>query len=77
MFPKASFTLAQAKAWVKSHGYRIEESYWVTDIEIDPETKELVLEEVVATDSEEPSEEKKEEWALKMSESDIEWLMKE
>jgi len=53
LFPRSSYTLAQAKAWVKSHDYTVQESFWVTDVLIDPKTMELVLEESVATDEEE------------------------
>jgi len=31
VFPKSSFTLAKAKAWVKSHGYHVAESFYIYD----------------------------------------------
>lgn len=33
LFPKSRFTLAQAKAWIKSHGYSVSECYLVTNID--------------------------------------------
>jgi len=53
LFPRSRYTLAQAKAWAKKHNHKVAESFWVTDILIDPETKELVIEESVATDDDE------------------------
>jgi hypothetical protein len=32
LFPRSRYTLAQAKAWIKSHGYSVHESFLVTDI---------------------------------------------
>jgi hypothetical protein len=32
LFPKSSYTLASAKAWIKGHGYTVHESYLVNDI---------------------------------------------
>lgn len=75
LFPKKMYTLAQAKAWVKAHNYHVAETvaYLVTDIIIDPETKELVLEETVATDYDSiPDEE-----LLNMKEDVFKWLMEE
>ena len=37
LFPRSKYTLAQAKAWVKSHGYHVSESYLVTDILVGPD----------------------------------------
>ena len=34
LFPRKQYTLAQAKAWIKSHGYHVSESYLVTDINV-------------------------------------------
>ena len=34
LFPKSRFTLAQAKAWVKSHNYKVSESFLVYDITV-------------------------------------------
>ena len=53
LFSRKMWTLARAKKWVKSHNYTVQESFWVTDISIDPETTELVLEETVANDTDE------------------------
>jgi len=53
LFPRSRYNLAQAKAWVKRHGYSVQESYWVFDVDIDPVTKELILEESVATEEDE------------------------
>lgn len=53
LFSRKMWTLARAKKWVKSHNYSIEESFWVIDVSIDPETMELVLEETVAKDEDE------------------------
>src|SRR3989304_2166485 len=52
LFPKSQYTLAQAKAWIKEHKYHVSETeaYWVSKVDIDPDTKELILEETVATE---------------------------
>jgi hypothetical protein len=34
LFPRARYTLAQAKAWVSAHGYHVHESWLVTDIQV-------------------------------------------
>ena len=34
LFPRSRYTLAQAKAWIKSHDYHISESYLVNDINL-------------------------------------------
>lgn len=34
LFPKSQFTLTQAKAWVKSHGYHVAETFLVYDFEV-------------------------------------------
>lgn len=34
LFPRKQYTLAQAKSWVKSHGYTVSESYLVNDINV-------------------------------------------
>jgi hypothetical protein len=34
LFPRKQYTLAQAKAWIKSHDYTVSESYLVTDINV-------------------------------------------
>lgn len=34
LFPRSRYTLAQAKAWIKSHDYSVSESFLVTDINI-------------------------------------------
>jgi len=71
LFPRSRYTLAQAKAWIKKHGYKVEESYWVTDIDIDPTTMELILEESVATEEEEvPAVDVK-----KIKKDDFKWLI--
>lgn len=53
LFSRKKWTLKTAKAWVKKHKYTVQESYWVNDVLIDPETMELILEEVIAKDDEE------------------------
>lgn len=53
LFPRNKYNLKQAKAWVKSHDYSIEETFWVHEILIDPTTHELVIEESVASDENE------------------------
>lgn len=74
LFSRKRWTLKTAKAWVKAHNYKVEESFWIRDISIDPETMELVLEETVATDEDELQEEQID--VKKMKESDFEWLFK-
>lgn len=56
LFPRKKYTLKTAKAWVKSHGHTVEETYFVNEIDIDPETMDLVLEETVATAEDEARE---------------------
>jgi hypothetical protein len=34
LFPRSRYTLAQAKAWIKSHNYSVHESFLVTDIQV-------------------------------------------
>lgn len=34
LFPRDQYTLAQAKAWIKSHNYTVSESYLVNDINV-------------------------------------------
>lgn len=71
LFSRKMWTLAKAKKWVKEHNYTIEESFWVTDVSIDPETMDLVLEESVASDEDE-------ETPLdvrKMKEDEFKWLI--
>jgi hypothetical protein len=34
LFPRKQYTLAQAKAWIKSHDYHVSESYLVNDISV-------------------------------------------
>lgn len=44
LFPKSSYTLATAKAWIKSHDYSVSETvecYLVTDIIVGPEYLEF------------------------------------
>jgi len=53
LFPRSRYTLKTAKAWVKKHGHSVSETYWVTDILIDPTTLDLILEETVARSEEE------------------------
>lgn len=55
LFSRKKWTLKTAKAWVKSHKMKVEESYWVHEILIDPENMELVLEETIAVDDGEVS----------------------
>jgi len=52
LFPKDQYNLAQAKAWIKAHNYHVSETkaYYVHNIDIDPNTLELILEETEATD---------------------------
>lgn len=56
LFSKKKWTLKTAKAWVKAHNYKVEETFLVMDIYIDPATMELVLEETVATEEDELAE---------------------
>jgi len=37
LFPKDRYTLAQAKAWIKSHDYSVHESWLVNDILVGPD----------------------------------------
>lgn len=81
LFSRKKWTLKTAKAWVKAHNYTVSESFWVTDISIDPETMELVLEETVANDEDESEDIDKissseEDFIKNMTEEDIKWLFK-
>lgn len=73
LFSRKTWTLAKAKAWVKKHNYTVQESYIVTDVDIDPESLELVLEETVAEDVE--AEEDSTINVEKMSKDDFAWLI--
>lgn len=53
LFSKKKWTLKTAKAWTKAHKYKVEETFLITEVSIDPETMELVLEETVATEEDE------------------------
>lgn len=61
MFPKSGWTLAKAKAWIKSHGYSVHESWLVTDILVGPDYIEF-QETLITPDLE--------------KEIDIEWIEK-
>lgn len=37
LFPKSSYSLSQAKAWIKSHGYSVHETFLVNDILVGPD----------------------------------------
>jgi len=56
LFSKKKWTLKTAKAWTKAHKYKVEETFLITDVSIDPKTMELVLEETVATEEDELAE---------------------
>lgn len=75
LFPKSQYTLAKAKAWIKEHKYHVSETeaYWVTSIDIDPETKDLILEETLAKDEDE---EDSGVDVHEMSEDVFRWLVK-
>lgn len=77
LFPRSRYTLAQAKAWVKKHGYTVSESFLVTDISINLDTNELVITETVAknNDSDDTDNEKSKSLA-KSSKEIIKWLIK-
>lgn len=42
LFPRSRYTLAQAKAWIKSHDYSVHESFLVTDINIVKDNEGLI-----------------------------------
>lgn len=44
LFPRNRYTLAQAKAWIKSHNYHIHESFLVTDINVGKNEDGIYLE---------------------------------
>lgn len=46
LFPRSRYTLAQAKAWVKTHKMKVSETFWVHDIILTPDC--LYFEETVA-----------------------------
>ena len=69
LFPKSRYTLASAKAWVKKHGYKVSETFLVTDIIIDPITMELYFEETVVKETDSVD-------VKKMKKEDLEWLIK-
>jgi|YelNatPaOPRAMG01_1025707.scaffolds.fasta_scaffold66955_2 hypothetical protein len=43
LFPRSRYTLAEAKAWVKSHGYTVHETLLVYDIIINPKTFNMIF----------------------------------
>jgi len=59
LFPRKRFTVKQVRAWIKSHGFTIQESYLVKEILIDPKTNELYFEETLIDLSELEKTEKK------------------
>lgn len=54
LFPRSSFTLATAKAWISKHGYHVAETqaYWVYDVLFDSKL-DIYFEETVATEEDE------------------------
>lgn len=52
LFPRNRYTLTEAKAWVKSHGYTVSETFLVTDIII-PKIGVLLFEEIRIEETEE------------------------
>jgi hypothetical protein len=70
LFPRSRYTLAQAKAWIKSHGYHVSESYLVTDILVGEDFLEFqetfitptMEEELLKTEHIDVTEIKKEVW---------------
>ena len=68
LFSRSKWTIKTAKAWIKKHGHTVQETYWVTDVIINPETLELILEETIA--------EPEDEFDVKnITKEDITWLM--
>jgi len=76
LFPRKRFTVKQVRAWIKSHGFTIQESYLVKEILIDPKTNELYFEETVVDLSELEKTEKKPKIDVKeMSKELFGWLV--
>ncbi len=50
LFPKSQFTLTQAKAWVKSHGYHVAETFLVYDIDVGVDYIDFVEQKVEEND---------------------------
>jgi hypothetical protein len=50
IFPSAKFSISDAKSWVRSHGYKIQEVYLVEDIILNPKNFELTFIEEIFTE---------------------------
>lgn len=59
LFPRGSYTLAQAKAWVKKKGYSISETYAVMDIDVSKEGLDMFIERKIEIEESEKEEPKK------------------
>lgn len=53
LFPRGRYDLSSAKAWVKSHGYTVSETFIVWDIIVNPKTFDLTFIEETVTEEEE------------------------
>jgi hypothetical protein len=54
LFPRGSYTLATARAWIKTHNYKVHEVYLVNDI-IFKNERMVFIEEIVPETAEEDS----------------------
>ncbi len=53
LFPRSRYTMSEARAWVKSHGYSVHETFIVWDIIVNPKTFDLTFIEETVTEEEE------------------------
>jgi hypothetical protein len=53
LFPRERYNMKSARAWVVSHGYKVNETLLVYDIIIDPKTFDLTFIEESVTETEE------------------------
>ena len=75
LFSKDYYTLVQAKAWIKSHKYTVQESWLVTDIDVGPDYIEFQetlitseIDEELSKEIDIPDELKKEPWSWMFNE---------
>lgn len=76
LFPRNRYDMKTAKAWAKSHDYKVSETFLVHEIEIDTKTLDMrFIEEVVTEEQEaETPRPKREKWDW-LLEDDWEWTI--
>ena len=79
LFPRGRYDMKAARAWIKSHGYSVSETFLVHDIIIDPKTFDMTFIEESVTDEEEEqaSRPKGNPWDWMFEDDDMEWTLYE